>query len=873
MASFRGRPFGDFKNHGVRVEFNRQRSGGRFVVKRTVSHVTTVAMLTGGVASLGAGIALAQEDNNPSRELEEIVVTAERRVETEATTAISIEVLTDDFLASNQIKDIIDLQNAVPALQFFQNGSYVQANIRGVGNPSRGGPSEQVGVPIFFDGATQGEEMGIASGFFDVAGIEVLRGPQATFVGQAAVGGAILINSERPHLDGFDGYVEATIGDYGRRKVLGAVNLPMSEKVAMRLAYMSENRDSFYTNVWGQQSAGAGEQWVPGDQQDQNFRLSLLWEPTDNFSLWSKFENSELHTYGLTGQPNPNPYFGFWDDDGDPNTPSVQVTTYAPHAQGPAPGTGTLVNGVLYNGTPGPGGVRYDPADPFVLAALPGQERNMTVNRVSVEANYTFGNGITFRSLSSNIEFDRLQNENGDSHVYESLTGWELGPGMQTWSQEFNLISPEGNRIEWLLGLYKNDRHTELHLNIPLNPPCGWGYDSSWTPCPTSFVPGIPRLMWTSLDDVIHQAVFGQLNFHLTDSVELTLEARKNDDDNRQIRATFVTADLAPTAANPVPCRGNVEGQVYYCPPGGQPDIANSNQIYVWKGDPTTYKVGLNWEPADGHFLYAFFARGYKAGQSTAFTASPITEEFVDDIEIGWKGTLRPGLYAELGLYHMDYEDMQLSAFQTNAIEGRSAAKNIGDSTIQGIEGSLRAVFGGFGINISAAYTDSELGEISTIDQRALTALGLAVGGVYPGDSSKGCNPANATVGSCFDYSPYEVTYTGSQNPLSPKLTYLVSVDYAFNLSGGGTLTPSLSLNHADSTYTNTLQRPDDNYYRTDERDVLNFSLTYDKDPWSVQVFSNNISDELYIEGHSTSGAAVFYGDPRTVGIRARRQF
>jgi nitrate/nitrite transport system substrate-binding protein len=79
---------------------------------------------------------------------------------------------------------------------------------------------------------------------------------------------------------------------------------------------MSEARDSYYTNVAGPQVAGgAGEQWVPGDQQDQNFRVSLLWEPTENFSLWAKIEESELHTYGPTQQPNPTSYIGFWNQD------------------------------------------------------------------------------------------------------------------------------------------------------------------------------------------------------------------------------------------------------------------------------------------------------------------------------------------------------------------------------------------------------------------------------------------------------------------------------------------------------------------------------------------------------------------------------
>ena len=88
--------------------------------------------LAGGVTILlGVPVAaLAQE-----RQLEEIVVTTEHRAASEAVTAISKEVLSGTDLAAADIKDIADLQNAVPSLQVIQNGLYVQANIRGAGKP------------------------------------------------------------------------------------------------------------------------------------------------------------------------------------------------------------------------------------------------------------------------------------------------------------------------------------------------------------------------------------------------------------------------------------------------------------------------------------------------------------------------------------------------------------------------------------------------------------------------------------------------------------------------------------------------------------------------------------------------------------------
>lgn len=833
---------------------------------------TPLEIAVATVLCIGAGTALAQE-----RRLEEVIVTTERRAATEATTAISMEVMSADDIAVNQIKDIIDLQNAVPGLQFFQNGSYVQANIRGVGNPSTGGPSEQVGVPVFFDGATQGEEMALASGFFDVGDVQVLRGPQATFVGQSAAGGAILINSARPNFDGLNGYIEALAGTYGQRKVMGAVNLPISDNVAARLSYMSENRDSFYTNVGGRASTG-GEQYVPGDQQDDNYRLSLLWEPDGGFSLFAKLEQTELHAYGVPDQPNPNFYTGYRDHDCDPLTPSVPVVTYDSNAQGPAPGTGQLADhdcnpatpDVLVGGIPGPGGATYDPLDPWVIDNRTPEHRIQKNTRISLEADYTFASGITFRSLSSSIKMDRLQVEGGDSAVFQSPTGFHLGPGMHTWSQEFNLISPEGQRLEWLLGAYRSDRHTELHLNIPLgNPDCGWEYDSSWTPCPITGERG-GSFFWSSLDDVVHTALYGQLSFQMSDALELIVEGRHNDDDNVQTRAPFVFTTFVDQTQPPPPglehCPGAVAGEVFNCP-SPTPDFSNPQPLLTWADTQATYKVGLNWEPRDGHFFYAFFAQGYKSGQSTAPGEDPIRAEVVDDIEIGWKGTLRDGrLYAELGVYSMDYTDMQISSYVTEATSSGQGVRNVGDSTIEGIEGSIRFLAGGFGLNGSFGYTESELGEITTVDARALPFT-VPFGQPAPGDIAKGCV---GTLPQCFDFSPYYLVLTGAENLFSPKLTYTVSVDYAFELAGGGRLTPRLSLNHSDEAYESVLQQPTDRFYTTDERDILNFSLMYERNDWTVQLFATNITDELYQEG---AGTSVLYGDPRVVGVRARMDF
>ena len=132
--------------------------------------------------------------------LEEIVVTAERRTGNVLTSALSIEVFTVDDLAQDRLDTVMDLQEATPNLTIADTGGGTQSvNIRGIGN-SVVNPNIQPGVAIFQDGLIMAETIVIQSAFLDVGTIEVLRGPQGTFVGQSSTGGAVRINSASTQL-------------------------------------------------------------------------------------------------------------------------------------------------------------------------------------------------------------------------------------------------------------------------------------------------------------------------------------------------------------------------------------------------------------------------------------------------------------------------------------------------------------------------------------------------------------------------------------------------------------------------------------------------------------------------------------------------
>lgn len=241
--------------------------------------------------------------------LEEIIVTAERRATTETTTAISMNVLSADDLAATQTKNIADLQTSTPNVTINNPGGFNSINIRGIGN-SAIQPSISVGVAVFQDGMLNAETITLSNQFLDLGTVEVLRGPQGTFVGGSSTGGAIRLNSVLPEIGGgVKGFVEGQIGSRSDVKITGAVNLPISDTFAARLAFNQEKRDSYFYSrgtLVGRDPANPFQE--PGSVNDQGGRLSLLWQPSDNLRfIWrSEFNRSDIQ--GSPAQPNPRTF-------------------------------------------------------------------------------------------------------------------------------------------------------------------------------------------------------------------------------------------------------------------------------------------------------------------------------------------------------------------------------------------------------------------------------------------------------------------------------------------------------------------------------------------------------------------------------------
>ncbi|KQS03686.1 TonB-dependent receptor [Sphingomonas sp. Leaf357] len=219
--------------------------------------ITGIALVM-GVSTLSLGTAAAQTtpptDSSPLPDatdddrLAEIVVTAERRVQNLQDVPISATVLDADALASKGVNSAADLQQVAPSLAISTVNRSTFVNIRGVGL-AQSAPTSAPGVAFYIDGQLLPHEQFIAQAFYDLGSIEVLRGPQGTLTGQNSTGGAIYIRTPEPKFDGISGYIEQSAGNYDSYKTVGAINLPFSDNVAIRVAGTYDTRDSFTRNI------------------------------------------------------------------------------------------------------------------------------------------------------------------------------------------------------------------------------------------------------------------------------------------------------------------------------------------------------------------------------------------------------------------------------------------------------------------------------------------------------------------------------------------------------------------------------------------------------------------------------------------------
>lgn len=230
-------------------------------------------------------------------QLEQIIVTAQRREQSQQDVPISMTVVSQEDLTKRNVAVAADLAAFTPSLSVNQRWGPEKSSfsIRGFNQDQYTAPTvgvyfaEVVGVRVE-GGTTAGNTVGAGS-FTDLENVQVLKGPQGTLFGRNTTGGAILLTPKKP-TDEFEGYLEATSGNYDQQRLQGAINIPISEKLKVRAAVETNQRDGYMKN-----KAGVGADAF-NDIDYIYGRLGILAELTPEIQNYSLFHYSDSSATG-----------------------------------------------------------------------------------------------------------------------------------------------------------------------------------------------------------------------------------------------------------------------------------------------------------------------------------------------------------------------------------------------------------------------------------------------------------------------------------------------------------------------------------------------------------------------------------------------
>lgn len=685
--------------------------------------------------------------------LGEVVVTAERRTTNLQTTAVAATVLSADDLRNKAVTSLDQLQFAAPSVtvQNFGQGNFF--NVRGIGK-SEATTAVGVGVITYRDGVAAFPGYFQTEPYYDLASVEVLRGPQGTFAGANATGGAVFIRSQDPNFRGVNGYVHAQVGNYNNFKAQGAVNLPISDTLAGRIAFNHETRDSF----WDITGPYKGH---PGEVDSNSVRLGLLWTPSSALKVTLKADYNDIDLGGYPADP------------------------------------------------------ALSKNDPFKITSNGPNSAHDTFVRSSLNASYTFDNGVMLRSITGY--------QNGTAKFSTDLDGTSALNNTfydtvkeEVWSQEFNLLSPSEQRLTWLLGLYYQNDEVEFPASKYPTADYRIGFPENV----------LDIYLWGKTPKET-TAAFGQVSYDLSDRLQVQVGARY---------------------AHSVSTNDDVY-QTY--PQFGIVLLQNSKV----KDDKVTGKVTLNWKLDDNNFVYGFVATGHKMGglngPNLYQPAKAFAPENLTDYEAGWKSTLAGGrVRTQLGVYYNVYKSFQVNIGDPQYPQISRIQNVRGDTKLYGLEGSAQAVLGRAAFDVAVSVSHSKLGEFYGADPR----LGRT------GTCDAAAGPASAN---CVDVG-------GNRQSYAPGFTFHAGAQYTFGLGGGASLTPRLDYAHIGPAYTtifNNAALGD----RLEARHIVNALVTWAKGDWRVAAYATNLTDQTYIA--AINSGLRYAGPPRQYGLNLTKAF
>lgn len=220
---------------------------------------------------------------------QDIIVTATRSETTLQKTPLALTVYNGQDLLERDITNLNALQSIDPSLQITASTGAPIVGIRGVRSTNTtevGNPS----VSVVRDGFFTNRAFTLGLSFYDLARIEILKGPQGTLFGRNSTGGLVNIITAKPRLNAVEGYVSSTAGNYGLLGAEGAINVPIGETLALRLSAFGRHRNGYRTLT--------GIDLRGDDDKSASGRAQVYWQPSTSFDALVAYQHDKQRGVG-----------------------------------------------------------------------------------------------------------------------------------------------------------------------------------------------------------------------------------------------------------------------------------------------------------------------------------------------------------------------------------------------------------------------------------------------------------------------------------------------------------------------------------------------------------------------------------------------
>lgn len=814
-----------------------------------------VTSLVASCVAMGGAPAHAQADQTGG--LEEVVVTAQRRVERAQDVPIPISVFSAEQLASKGVSNTLDIAQFVPNVIAMNNTGLGSANafyMRGLGNTETI-PTFDPPVGVYVDDIYLSRQNANNLSMFDVERVEVLRGPQGTLFGRNTTGGAISVVMSQPEYGQFDGSVEIGYGENDKKLARANFDIPIGQSFAMSLGAYWQEDDGYVKNTTTGDTLNDDDGW--------GARIGLRTEIGSRASWRGSYARIESDGENVVNF------------ECDPRNPTVCSDRY-------------VTTGYREGGSA--------PTSPFAPLVIGGRK--------------------AFYELGSHVQTDLVTSkftvELGEATTLDFITGWVEtahqygldfydGRSAPTISAPFPAVT--GNTRGGFV-ILNDSRSKQFSQEIKLN---GSLFDER-----VSYVTGLyyidedidtdfadvfsvsPAVALLLADRVLSNgteayAGYLQADYHFSDRWMFTAGVRYTDEekyigfhDNRP------TCQVSPLPATCLDTRNLVSVN-------GTP-IPTKLETQIW-----TPRFALNFKPTDDLLLFASATRGFKSGGWNARATSPATAlpfdpEKLWSYELGTKSEwFDHRLRANVTIFYSDVSDLQTpSAAVTPTGATTFITRNFADYENKGVEVELAFVpMEDMNLYASIGYQDDryvidrnaqefdEYGTRAVWSQQAQCQAALAAGNIPLGPNTAACGAGI-------------VTPTGeiAEPVRTPEFTIALGGDYTFRL-GDFALVPSINaIWHSDqeiqtsnvTIYTGSVTgtngtfpaNPFDGDFivgsKSDAVWLFNagIALRSPGDRWQVAASCSNCSDEAWVQSYL---GWSYINPPRTWLVSARYNF